>query len=106
MLIVDTSLSGGRQPVRQSEVTGGGRKRAAWWRRVRLRLTDEAAYLQTDDDEKPAISPDPPPDPAWFKCWFCRKSHPEVETLFGAEFPVRDPSTFAVSTVKRATRVW
>lgn len=26
-------------------------------------MTDEAAYLQTDDDEKPAIIPAPPPDP-------------------------------------------
>lgn len=50
-------------------------------------LTDEEAYLQTDD-EKPAIIAEPPPDPAWFKCWFCRKSHSQVQRLYGAEHPV------------------
>ena len=62
-------------------------------------LTDEAAYLQTDDDEKSAIIAEPPPDPAWFKCWFCRKSHPQVQRLYGAEYPVRDPNTFAIITL-------
>jgi hypothetical protein len=62
-------------------------------------LTDEAAYLQTDDDEKPAIIPEPPPDPAQFKCWFCRKPHQQVHTLFGAEYPVRDPNNFANETL-------
>jgi hypothetical protein len=57
-------------------------------------LRDEAAYLQTDEDEKPEIVAEPPPDPAWFKCSFCRKTDRRV--LFGAEYPVRDPSTFAV----------
>lgn len=38
--------------------------------------------------------PEPPPDPAWFKCSFCRKTNRRV--LFGAEYPVRDPNTFAV----------
>ena len=56
-------------------------------------LTDEPAYLQTDDDEKPTIIAEPPPDLAKFKCWFCRKSHEQVHTLFGAEYPVRDPTT-------------
>jgi hypothetical protein len=56
-------------------------------------LKDEAAYLQTDEDEKPDFIPEPP-DPAWFKCSFCRKTDQEV--LFGAEYPVRDPNTFAV----------
>jgi hypothetical protein len=32
-------------------------------RRIRLSLTGEAAYLQTDDDEKPAIVAEFPPDP-------------------------------------------
>jgi hypothetical protein len=59
-------------------------------------LTDEAAYLQTDEDEKPEIIAEPPPDPAWFKCWFCRRSDRRV--LFGAEYPVRDPTTSAVIT--------
>jgi hypothetical protein len=62
-------------------------------------LTDEPAYLQTDDDEKPAIIPKPPPDLAKFKCWFCRKSHQQVHTLFGAEYPVRDPHDFANETL-------
>jgi hypothetical protein len=61
-------------------------------------LTNEAAYLQTDD-EKPAIIAEPPPDPAQFKCWFCRKSHQQVETLFGAEYPVRAPNNFANETL-------
>jgi hypothetical protein len=60
-------------------------------------LTDEQAYLQTDDDEKPELIPEPP-DPAQFKCWFCRKSHQQVHTLFGAEYPVRDPNDFANET--------
>jgi hypothetical protein len=61
-------------------------------------LTDEAAYLQADDDEKPAIVVEPLPDPAKFKCWFCRKSYQQVQTLFGAEYPVRDPNNFANET--------
>jgi ClpX C4-type zinc finger len=61
-------------------------------------LTDEAAYLQTDD-EKPAVIAEPLPDLAEFKCWFCRKSHQQVETLFGAEYPVRDPHDFASETL-------
>jgi hypothetical protein len=62
-------------------------------------LTEEAAYLETDKDEKPEIVAGPPPDPAWFKCWFCRKSAQEVQRLYGAEYPVRDPNTFAVITL-------
>jgi hypothetical protein len=61
-------------------------------------LTDEEAYLQTDD-EKPAVIAKPPPDPAQFKCWFCRKSHQQVQRLFGAEYPVRDPNNFANETL-------
>jgi len=60
-------------------------------------LTDEEAYLQTDDDEKPAIVA-PPPDPAKVKCWFCRKSYPQVQRLFGAEYPVRDANNFSNET--------
>jgi hypothetical protein len=60
-------------------------------------LRDEQAYLQTDDDEKPAFA-HPPPDLTQFKCWFCRKSHQQVQTLFGAEYPVRDPNNFANET--------
>jgi hypothetical protein len=61
-------------------------------------LSDEAAYLQTDD-EKPAVIAKPLPDLAQYKCWFCRKSHQQVETLFGAEYPVRDPHDFANETL-------
>lgn len=57
-------------------------------------LRDEEAYLQADQDEKPEIIAEPPPDPAWSKCWFCRRTDRRV--LFGAEYPVRDPTTFAV----------
>jgi hypothetical protein len=59
-------------------------------------LSDEEAYLQTGEDEKPEIIAEPPPDPASFKCWFCRRTDRRV--LFGAEYPVRDPTTFAVIT--------
>jgi hypothetical protein len=59
-------------------------------------VRDEEAFLQTDEDEKPETIAEPPPDPAWFKCWFCRKPHGQVQTLYGAEYPVRDPNTFAV----------
>ena len=38
-------------------------------------LSEEEAYLQTDQDEKPEIIAEPPPDPAWFKCWFCRSTN-------------------------------
>ena len=57
-------------------------------------VKDEEAYLQIDEDEKPEIIAEPPPDPAWFKCSFCRKTDRRV--LFGAEYPVRDPNTLAV----------
>lgn len=62
-------------------------------------LTDEPAYLETDEDEKPAIIAQPPPDHAAFKCWFCRKSHQQVQVLFGADYPVRDPDKFASETL-------
>jgi hypothetical protein len=62
-------------------------------------LIEEAAYLQTNDDEKPATIPRPPPDPAQFKCWFCRKPHQQVQRLFGAEYPLRDPNNFANETL-------
>jgi hypothetical protein len=61
-------------------------------------LRDEQAYLETED-EKPAVIARPPPDPAQFKCWFCRKSHQQVQVLFGAEYPVRDPNDFANETL-------
>jgi hypothetical protein len=61
-------------------------------------LRDEQAYLQTDDD-KPAIIAAPSPDPAQLKCWFCRRSHRQVQRLFGAEYPVRDPNNFANETL-------
>jgi hypothetical protein len=60
-------------------------------------LTEEEAYLHTDEDKKPLD--EPPPDPAWFKCWFCRKRSGEVQELYGATFPVRDPDTLAIITL-------
>ena len=57
-------------------------------------LREETAYLQTDEDQKPEIIAEPPPDPTWFKCSFCRKT--DRRRLFGAEYLVRDPNTFAV----------
>jgi hypothetical protein len=36
-------------------------------------VRDEEAYLQIDEDEKPEIIAELPPDPAWFKCSFCRR---------------------------------
>jgi hypothetical protein len=59
-------------------------------------LREEPAYLQTDEDEKPELIPEPP-DPAQFKCSFCRKTDQQV--LFGAEYPVRDPNNFANETL-------
>ena len=44
-------------------------------------LRNEEAFLQTDD-KKPAIIAEPPPDPAQFKCWFCRKSHQQVGSKY------------------------
>jgi hypothetical protein len=58
------------------------------------RLTDEAAYLQTHEDKKPEPIRDPP-DPGLFKCWFCRKPRQQVQMLFGADIPVRDPNNFS-----------
>jgi hypothetical protein len=54
-------------------------------------LREEEAYLQTDEDEKPASLAEP--DPASFRCWFCWKTNRQV--LWGAKYPVRDPQTFA-----------
>jgi hypothetical protein len=59
-------------------------------------LRDEAAYLETGEDEKPAVVAEPLPDRASFKCSFCRSTDRRV--LFGAEYPVRNPGTFAVIT--------
>lgn len=61
-------------------------------------LTEEEAYLQTDEEEKPAIIAEPLPDLASLICSFCRKPR---EHLFGSEYPVRDPNTFAI-----IARVW
>ena len=61
-------------------------------------LRNEEAFLQAND-EKPSMIAEPPPDLAQFKCWFCRKSHQQVQTLFGAEYPVRDLHNFANETL-------
>ncbi|HEX8857725.1 MAG TPA: hypothetical protein VGC06_01300 [Actinomycetes bacterium] len=55
-------------------------------------LTDEAAYLQTDEDDKLATVAEPP-DVASLVCSFCGKSG--QQELFGGR-PVRDAKTFAV----------
>jgi hypothetical protein len=52
------------------------------------RVTDEAAYLQTGGDEKPAIVPEPAPDLlAPRACSFCRQA---AEHLFGEQYPKTD----------------
>jgi hypothetical protein len=59
-------------------------------------LRDDEAFLQTDEDEKPKSIAEPPPDPAWHKCWFCWKT--DRQRLLAAKYPVRDRKTFAVIT--------
>jgi hypothetical protein len=98
MLLVPRALTGGQQPFRRSEVAVEETSDQPTGDEYVYALTYEAAYLQTDD-EKPAIIAEPPPDPSQFKCWFCRKSHHQVQTLFGAEYPVRDPHDFANETL-------
>ena len=52
------------------------------------RVTDEPAYLQTGDDEKPAIVAEPMPDlRARRACSFCKQV---AEHLFGEQYPKRD----------------
>jgi hypothetical protein len=49
------------------------------------RVTDEPAYLQTGEDEKPAISAEPMPDlRAPRACSFCKQA---AEHLFGEQYP-------------------
>ncbi len=79
----------GSDPPRGDAYVYALREEAAY-----LETPEEAAYLETPEDEKPEIIAEPPPDPARVKCSFCRKTDRRV--LFGAEYPVRDPSTFAV----------
>ena len=51
-------------------------------------LTDEAAYLHADDDEKPAISAEPMPDLlATRACSFCKRA---AAHLFGEQYPRTD----------------
>ena len=51
---------------------------------------------QREEEEKPAIAPESLPHPASRNCSFCRTSgHAK---MFGAEYPVRDPKTFAIIT--------
>jgi hypothetical protein len=68
-------------------------------------LRDEEAFLQAED-EKPAIIAEPLPALARFKGWFCRKSCPQVQWLFGAQYAVRDPNTFALITLCCALVSW
>jgi hypothetical protein len=54
------------------------------------RVTDEPAYLQTGDDEKPAIVAEPIPDLlAPRACSFCKRA---AEHLFGEQYPTTDNS--------------
>jgi hypothetical protein len=98
MLLVPHALTGSQQPFRRSEVALEETTEPPADDTYVYALTDEAAYLQTDD-EKPAIIAEPRPDAAQFKCWFCRKSHQQVQSLFGAEYPVRDAHDFANETL-------
>ena len=92
MLISAGSIAGDRRP-QAIGASRGTRKRSARWRRVRLALRDEAAYLQTDEDDKPAIIAEPLPDPASIVCSFCGKSAQQVSDIFAGRRPVRDPFT-------------
>ena len=52
------------------------------------RVTDEPAYLQTGEDEKPPVSAEPMPDPrAPRACSFCRRA---ADHLFGEQYPKTD----------------
>jgi hypothetical protein len=52
------------------------------------RVTDEPAYLQTGEDEKPAIRSEPMPDlRAPRACSFCKRA---AEHLFGEQYPRTD----------------
>jgi hypothetical protein len=99
MLVVPRRLTGDRRTFRRSEVAVEEANDQPGGDAHIYALTDEAAYLQTDDDEKPAVIAEPLPDRAQFKCWFCRKSHRQVENLFGADYPVRDPHDFENETL-------
>ena len=61
-------------------------------------VTDEEAYLEAGEDEKPAMDAGPP-DLASIICQFCGKSAEQVPILFAAQRPVRDPTTFAMIAV-------
>jgi hypothetical protein len=92
MLIAGSGLASIGGPCRRSEVAmeqGGDQPGGGAYVHA---LIEEAAYLQTND-EKPTIIPRPPPDPAQFKCWFCRKPYQQVQTLFGAEYRKGTPTT-------------
>jgi hypothetical protein len=61
-------------------------------------VTDEGAYLEAGEDEKPAMDAEPP-DLASIICQFCGKSAEQVPRLFAAQRPVVDPTTFATIAV-------
>ena len=60
-------------------------------------LADEEAYLQTGEDEKPAIVSEAMPDLlAPRVCSFCRKA---AEHLFGEQFPKTDKNFAIIDAV-------
>ncbi len=59
-------------------------------------VTDEEAYLEAGEAEKPAMDAGPP-DLASIICQFCGKSAEQVPRLFAARRPVQDPTTFATA---------
>jgi hypothetical protein len=95
--VVGCDHVGGRPAARRSEAAVEGAGDQSGGGGYVFALTDEAAYLQADADEKPETTAERP-DPSTFRCWFCRKPHTQVERLFGAEFPVRDRHDFSAET--------
>jgi hypothetical protein len=62
-------------------------------------VTQEEAYLQADEEEKPALAAEPFPDDASIICSFCGRSAKQVSGMFAGQRPVRDPRTLAIMEV-------
>jgi hypothetical protein len=81
-------LTGDRRPLRRPEVAVEGASDQPGGDAYVYALTDEAAYLHPDDDEKPAISAEPMPDLlATRACSFCKRA---AAHLFGEQYPRTD----------------